>query len=425
MTKLEEFFHYMENNKIDLVYINNLTIQKRLFNNFNNVKDVLIIHRNVYFRDQNDNCFLFYKNDIQNNYIKLFDIIQNFHISVIGILFRITSNNSLDFLFGLGDFYYFDISPFFGSLLFVKTDEELFKIQCAAILTEKILKKTLYGAVAHPYDNQYIKRKFLEECGKLGIEKTHINVSKIGISKSNIPIYSIDCGISVNGYYSDLTRMFCFQTSDVIFDEACLFLQNLQSITANIIREGMFVKDLFIALNRKYWGNPLFKNVRNGFGHGIGKQLHEGFSICSNQKWTFENGITFTLEPILNVNGVDFRIENMYALRNGKVDRINTSLTNNIIVINKKESMPTQKTKKDLYYINPEVKVFENENYKLIANLSCSSLANGKNLCFSINQRGIEILNEFKIPTSIKNVKEKYPNSIDYIDYLVSEEILI
>jgi len=425
MNQFDAICQYMEKNKIGIIYLHNQAVIRNLFGDLTNVYDVIISRNNVYYRNKTIDMLYIDKNDAQHTRWNINDIIQRMDVSVIGIIFETFSIDNITLFSRLGSFYYFDVSSFFSRFLFIRNDEEVFKLHCSASITEKIIKKIFSKPISFVSDNNCIKNMFLEECGKVGAEKTHFMISQITSSKAPTPIYSIDCGVAFDGFYSDITRLFCYNEPDRQVNEAYCFLLELQDTTAKIIREGIYIKDLFLTLNRKYRSNSMFKKIQNGFGHGIGRNIHEGYSLRSDQRWVFENGLSFTLEPILSLDYIELRIENMYALMDGQVKRINTLLSDDIILVDNNSRVSDDNKLNDIYRINPEIAIFEGTENSLVANLSCDALARGKNLYYKVNQLGLEIIYEFKTPNLINNVKIKHQNNHGYIDYLISEEILI
>lgn len=425
MNRMDKLFQYMRKNKIDIIYLRNQAVIRNQFIELTDVYDILVLRNKVYYRNKVVDLYYIDRDDVQHTNWNIQDVVQHIDVSVIGVMFETSYIDDIGVFSRLGNYYYFDVSSFFGHSLFIKNDEELFKLHCSAIITEKIIKKILSNPVACVNEKNCIKNMFLEECGRIGAEKNHVNISRITSAKSSRPIYSIDCGVALDGFYSDITRLFTYNEPDKQINEAYCFLFELQDATAKIIREGMFIKDLFLILNRKYHSNSMFRKIQNGFGHGIGKDIHEGYSLRSDQRWAFENGLSFTLEPILSLENVELRIENMYALMNGQTKRINTLLADDIMLINKKPRTIDAKKLNDIYCINPEIAIFEGIENNLVANLSCEALARGINLYYKVNQVGLDIINEFKTPNSINNAKFKYQNRHDYINFLVSEEILI
>lgn len=422
MELINNLCKYMSENKIDMVYIGNNTIINILLGNQKNVKDIIIV-RDIIFSREVEMIKFYEKNNKENANLTIKDVINTFDVAIIGLIFENTKIDDFELFRQYRDCYYFDVSPFFNQLLFFKSEEELFKLHCSAYLTEKIICRILNRSVNKLYSENYITNLFLEECGKIGVKDTHINVTRQNSLNCLTPIYSIDCGISYLGFFSDITRMFCYDVLDEEIKEGVRFLTELQNVTVNMIRENMHIKDLFITLNKRYRYNYMFKRVQNGFGHGIGKRIHEGYSLCSNQKWTFQNGYSFTLEPILTFDNVELRIENMYEMKGGQVRRINTFLSDDIIMLPNKSAQ--QKSYNEVYCVNPEVIILEGSEGIFLANLNCESLSKGKASYLKISKSILTIIKEFQQPSPLTEIKRKYQKSREYIDFLITEEVLL
>lgn len=425
MSLMNDLRKYMFNNKIDMVYIDDSAIISMLYSDLSNVRDIIIMQNSIFIRKIKVFGFLG-ENSKSNTYLTINDVINTFEITVIGLIFERLKIEDFGSFLRNGNYYFFDISPFFNTLLFFKNEEDLFRLHCSARLTEKIIQRTLKNSSGRRYNQNCIINLFLEECGKVGAKDTHINVIRLNSFDCLTPIFSIDCGISYFGFFSDITRMFCYDMLSREIKERFQFLVELQNATVNIIRENLNIKDLFITLNRRYNSNFMFKRVQSGFGHGIGKRIHEGYSLRSDQKWTFQNGYSFTLEPILSFDDMELRIENMYEVKNGKARRINTLLSDDIITLsNYSNQLESKKFDNELYYTNPEVMIFEGNDCNFLANLSCDSLSKGKVSYLKISKSALTIIKEFQHPSLLTKIKSKYPKDRDYIDFLIAEEILL
>lgn len=420
MLAKDDLYKYIQLNKIDLIYIDDSSIIQLLYNELQGAREMLIVQNMVFYRNTADHYFV----GLDAGTMSLSDILKTFRVKVIGLVFEKMPVNDFSFFSHLGDYYYYDISPIFSPFIFQKNEEERFRMRCSAALTEKIIQRLFTKTANQPYDRNHMIHLFLAECGKIGVGKTHINVMQINAGSHMTPVYSIDCGISYYGFFSDITRLFCYDLPEKSFAQRYAFLIDLQNTTAMMIRENMHIKDLFLTLNRRYHSNLLFRRIENGFGHGVGQRIHEGYSLCSDQKWTFQDGLSFTLEPILSVDNTKLRIENMYEVKNGKASRINKFLSDSIIVV-PGGGMKAQMLQSGRYYTNPDLMLLEREQDVLLANLNCDSLARGKKAYLRVGKSIFEMLKTLKRPCLLEEIKKKYPNDLEAIDLLISEELLI
>jgi len=61
-----------------------------------------------------------------------------------------------------------------------------------------------------------------------------------------------------------------------------------------------------------------------GIGHGIGVNVHEGFSLYQKENHSFTEGMTMCLEPIIHdkSSGLYIRMEEMFLIENNRMNRM-------------------------------------------------------------------------------------------------------
>lgn len=313
-----------------------------------------------------------------------------------------------------------DISIYKYAMLKIKSSREIFMIKCAAEITEMLMQYTLESNINLNSLERSIENTFLGLCGKAGFRDVHVKVEKI----SNT-LFSFDCGVAFCGYYSDITRILSIVPVDLDMLSKYKFLLDVCENIQHIIKPGISVKELFLTLNWHYRKEPLFKKIQSGFGHGIGLSLHDECSICASEDWIFEDKQTFTIEPILKTEYGDLRIENMFIIQQGKAKRINTNITDDIIVLNGKKNI----TDHNNICLNPMVRIYKNNSSVLLANLDYDALCKGEEMCYSINESAARFIQLFSKDCCINMVKEKLniaETDIDnFVKYLLEKRILI
>ena len=137
MSLINDLRKYMFNNKIDMVYIDDSAIISMLYSDLSNVRDIVIMQNSIFIRKIKAFGF-FGENSKSNTYLTINDVINTFEITVIGLIFERLKIEDFGSFLRNGNYYFFDISPFFNTLLFFKNEEDLFRLHCSARLTEKI-----------------------------------------------------------------------------------------------------------------------------------------------------------------------------------------------------------------------------------------------------------------------------------------------
>lgn len=122
--------------------------------------------------------------------------------------------------------------------------------------------------------------------------------SKTGqkILNNNEPVL-IDMGVEVNGYKSDLTRMFFLGKMPDTIIKAEEVVRAAKNKAIALLKPGAAIKDIDAAA-REYiasfgWG----PNFGHSLGHGIGLEVHEAPHIHCKNNSCLKAGMVFTIEP--------------------------------------------------------------------------------------------------------------------------------
>lgn len=139
----------------------------------------------------------------------------------------------------------------------------------------------------------------------------------------------IDMGAKVNGYISDMTRIFFTDTPSDIQSKvytAVLEAQEkaLQTIQPHILSAKVDKE------TRKIMTKYGFKKDRQQYphnlGHGVGLEIHEKPSLGMFTTDTIENNMVFTIEPAIYLSdGFGVRIEDTVMMNNGKLEILTKS----------------------------------------------------------------------------------------------------
>lgn len=206
----------------------------------------------------------------------------------------------------------------------VKTDAEIEKIQRACTLCVQALRETV--PYIKPGVREYEVAAELEyRMRKLGLEGTSFETIVASGSRSALPhglasdriiqqgdAVTIDFGGIYQGYASDMTRTFfvgepCEALVKVY--NAVLLAQQTAIIQ---FKPGMMGRDLDriardILVEQGY--GPYFVH---SLGHGVGIEVHEGFSVGRKSQDILLPGMVFSIEPGVYIEGLGgVRIEDL------------------------------------------------------------------------------------------------------------------
>jgi Xaa-Pro aminopeptidase len=134
----------------------------------------------------------------------------------------------------------------------------------------------------------------------------------------------IDMGARTKRYCSDLSRTFCYDKNNSLFNKIYDIVLAAQLAALNTITPGtsgheadLFARTVIDATGYgEYFGH--------GLGHGVGLNVHESPRIGPNSQDILEEGMVFTLEPGIYIpewGGI--RIEDTVMFKDGKIVSLN------------------------------------------------------------------------------------------------------
>ena len=129
--------------------------------------------------------------------------------------------------------------------------------------------------------------------------------------RNNEPVL-IDMGIDVEGYKSDLTRMFFLGKIPNLVTQVNAHVFCAQRIAIDRIRPGVPVAEVDGAARNYLTKNGLGKYFGHALGHGVGLEVHEAPRLAGNNAADLRPGMIITVEPAVYIPGkFGIRIEDM------------------------------------------------------------------------------------------------------------------
>ena len=124
-------------------------------------------------------------------------------------------------------------------------------------------------------------------------------------------IVSIDVGVILDGWHGDATVT--VGVGDVSAEARALLTATREALGAGIskMRAGGWLGDVSAAI-AAYAGANHYGVVRDYTGHGIGREMHEGFQVPNFGRprtgLRLQPGLTMAIEPMLNVGTPDTKV---------------------------------------------------------------------------------------------------------------------
>ncbi len=127
----------------------------------------------------------------------------------------------------------------------------------------------------------------------------------------NSPIL-FDFGSSFWGYCCDETAMAVFGKPDPLFKTIYQIVRDAQKFAFDKIRDGVLAKEVDKAARSYIESKGYGKNFCHSLGHGVGLCVHEYPKVSSESKHRLLEGMIFTVEPGIYIEGnLGIRLEDM------------------------------------------------------------------------------------------------------------------
>lgn len=227
-----------------------------------------------------------------------------------------------------------DVSKEFSKKRLFKSSQEIEQIAKACRITDKIFSELiLQGFKTEIQVVKFIKKRAIDLGVQLSFEPvvaTGKNAAKphheAGDARLN-GFTVIDMGVKYNGYCSDMTRTVYFGKPTVKEKKEYEQLLLVQNQAIKLLKEGVLFRDVDAYARKK-----IGKHLIHGLGHGVGIEVHEMPLLSPKSKDKLQNGMVFTIEPGVYINGkFGIRIEDTIAFSRGKV-KILTKTSKNLII---------------------------------------------------------------------------------------------
>lgn len=126
----------------------------------------------------------------------------------------------------------------------------------------------------------------------------------------------IDMGIDVEGYKSDLTRMFFLGKISALIRQVNDRVSEAQQRAIAKIQAGITVSKIDHEARNYLAKHKLEKYFNHALGHGVGLEVHESPRLAQNNSSILEEGMVITVEPAVYIpEKFGIRIEDMVLVK--------------------------------------------------------------------------------------------------------------
>lgn len=142
-----------------------------------------------------------------------------------------------------------------------------------------------------------------------------------------------DFGATYNGYHSDMTRTVAVGHASEEMKEMYDLVLQAQLAGIKALNDGVRCADVYNAANDVLKAKGMDKYFRHGLGHGVGLEIHEGYSSSPRSNDTYCVGNVTSVEPGIYIpDKFGIRIEDVcYISPHGRENLSN--ITKNLIIL--------------------------------------------------------------------------------------------
>ena len=122
----------------------------------------------------------------------------------------------------------------------------------------------------------------------------------------------VDMGMDIDGYKSDLTRMFFLGKITPLIQETFQKVAMAQQAAIKKIRANISAREIDQEARNYLKKNRLAQYFGHSLGHGVGLEIHEGPLISQTNLSILKEGMVFTVEPAIYIpHQFGIRLEEM------------------------------------------------------------------------------------------------------------------
>jgi len=142
----------------------------------------------------------------------------------------------------------------------------------------------------------------------------HANVTTRKI-RNNEPVL-VDMGVDLNGYKTDLTRMFFLGKISNLIKEITAHVYEAQQRAIATISDGINIAEVDLKARKYLESKKLAKYFGHSLGHGVGLEIHESPRLYHTINRPLKSGMVVTVEPAVYLpNRFGIRLEEMVLVK--------------------------------------------------------------------------------------------------------------
>lgn len=145
--------------------------------------------------------------------------------------------------------------------------------------------------------------------------------------RKNAPL-TIDMGLILDGYCSDMTRSFCIGKTSKKYKKIHRIVRKAQVAAMETVKAGVRTNEVDKVARNIIADAGYGKQFGHALGHGVGLAVHEDPRVSSMSKQKLKEGMVITIEPGIYLPGWGgVRLENMVVVRKNGCENLNDDTT--------------------------------------------------------------------------------------------------
>lgn len=238
------------------------------------------------------------------------------------------------------DIRFVPLTDFIEELRVIKDEEEIDLIRKAVRLNEEVFAE-IYGSLAACRSEIDVALAIESAMRRKGAEgpsfATIVASGENGALPHAVPdatplqndgTLTIDMGLILDGYCSDMTRNFVPGTPSARYLELHRLVRRAQIAGMAAVKDGARACDVDLAARSVIENAGYGQYFGHSLGHGVGLAVHEEPRVSARNRKKLRSGMVVTIEPGIYIPGWGgIRLENMVVVRPDGCENLNLDTT--------------------------------------------------------------------------------------------------
>lgn len=232
------------------------------------------------------------------------------------------------------------VSDMIEKMRMVKDEDEIDAIRTSVQLNEKVFRQ-VYDQITEGMTELELAMLIENTMRSLGASKPSFDTIVASGINSALPhavptnkkirrgdMLTIDMGLILNGYCSDMTRSFCFGDSTKKYKKVHRVVRKAQLAAMQVVKAGIPGSEVDKAARQVIQKAGYGEYFGHALGHGVGLAVHEGPGVSPRATKKLKEGMIITIEPGIYIPGWGgIRLENMGVVRGDGFEDFNSDTT--------------------------------------------------------------------------------------------------